>query len=195
LEGKEGKKTKPQKSTRTTSEAYGANPRYYHILGVEVGDNVAAARAKSKLEAKMKEDPQSLTREEYELLASSSKVPAFNKSRKEEDIQKFFKDAYGPDEAVPEEKRRGKGAKDDSRVSNTGPAPGGSYATRVPPEGSFDSRFAMPDPAVAQAYAAISGAGRFVPPPLPTQESVNAQKKFNPQEDVAPLPGTEEEGD
>ena len=192
LEGKEGKKLKPAKSTKKSSESYGSNPRYYDILGVTRGDNNAAARAMEKLREKMRTSPEELSREQYELVASSFKNPQYNMSREEQAIQDFFKKAHG-DEPVPEEKTRPKGAKDEGRVSNTGPAgKGQSYATYVPPAGTMADRFAGVDPAQMQAYAAISQAGAPVAPRLPTQESVNERRKY--EEDTPPLK-TESEDD
>lgn len=189
LEGKEGKKLKPAKPVEKEKTA---NPRYYDILGVTRGDNVAAARALQKLQAKLTSDPQSLSREEYELVASSFKNDKYNLPRTEEAIQDFFKKAYG-DEPVPEDKAKPKGAKDEGRVSQTGSAgKGQSYATYVPPAGTMADRFAAMDPAQVQAYAAISQAGAPVPPRLPTQESVNDRRKY--EEDTLP-PKTESEDD
>ena len=189
LEGKKGKKDdKPAKSTKKSSEVYGNAPTYYDILGVQRGDNRAAAQAMAKLQQRAQEDPGSLTREEYNLYASSFKNPSYNLSREEDAIKKFFGDT-----PVPQSK---KGAKDEGRVSQTGPADGGSYAAKVQPQGSVADRFVMVvDPAQSQAYAAIDTAGAPPKPRLPTQESVNEQKKFNPQADVADIAAVEEGDD
>ena len=187
-------KAKPQKSTKSASNpAIGSTPNYYAILGVQPGDNQAAARKLEKLREKARSEPESLSREEYELVASTSKNPIYNMSREEQAVRDFFEKAGVKGKDQDEKVGTPKGPKSTDRVSQTGPAQGGSYAQKVPAEGTMADRFASVDPAALQAYAAINDAGRFIPPPMPTQESVNATKKFNPQEDQADISKVVEE--
>lgn len=88
-----GKDVKYPKSTikgSGKSQAAGANMNYYAILGVEPGDNVGAARAFEKLRAREKSDPASITMEEDKLLASSGKIPAYNRSMEPKAVQDRF---------------------------------------------------------------------------------------------------------
>lgn len=77
-------------SGRGKSNAYGSSLNYYRILGVDAGDNVGAARAYEKLRAREKSDPGSITMEEDKLLASSGKIPAYNRSMEPAAVKKRF---------------------------------------------------------------------------------------------------------